>query len=106
MYAALDKYAPSVPAGPNFGEVVVQVWAEGTELKLAAEAGHLSANPTSAEIVKGLYALPKGTTLDGISPPLGGFVKGKPSNNKCFYLMGINHAKFVTLNGNKPLCTT
>lgn len=106
MYAALDKYAPSVPAGPNFGEVVVQVWAEGTEFKLAAEAAHLGANPTSADVLKGLYALPKNTTLDGISPPLGGFVKGKPSNNKCFYLMGINHQKFVTLNGNKPLCTS
>jgi branched-chain amino acid transport system substrate-binding protein len=83
MYAALDKYAPSVPTGPNFGEVVVQVWAEGTEFKLAADAAHLSADPTSAEILKGLYALPKGTTLDGIAPPLGGFVKGEPSNNKC-----------------------
>src|ERR1019366_7274180 len=75
MYAALEKYAPSVPAGPNFGEVVVQVWAEGTEFKLAAEAAHLSANPTAAQVLKGLYALPKGTTLDGIAPPLGGFVK-------------------------------
>ena len=34
MYAALDKYAPSVPTGPNFGEVVVQVWAEGTEFEI------------------------------------------------------------------------
>jgi branched-chain amino acid transport system substrate-binding protein len=106
MYDALQKYAPSVPAGPNFGEVVVQVWAEGTEFKMAAEAAHLSATPTAAQILKGLYALPKGTTLEGISPPLAGFVKGKPSNNKCFYLMGINHKKFVTLDGNKPLCVS
>jgi branched-chain amino acid transport system substrate-binding protein len=104
MYAALKKYAPSVLAGPNFGEVVVQVWAEGTEFKLAAEAAHLSANPTAAQVVKGLYALPKGTTLGGIAPPLSGFVKGKPANNKCFFLMGINHKKFVTLHGLKPLC--
>ena len=106
MYAALQKYAPSVISGPNFGEIVVQVWAEGTELKMAAEAAHLSANPTAAEITKGLYALPKGTTLGGIAPPLGGFVKGKPANNKCFFLMGINHGKFVTLDGLKPVCAS
>jgi branched-chain amino acid transport system substrate-binding protein len=106
MYEALDKYAPAVPAGPNFGEIVVQVWAEATEFKLAAEAAHLSATPTAAEITKGLYALPKGTTLDGIAPPLSGFVKGKTANNKCFFLMGINHGKFVTLDGNKPVCAS
>jgi hypothetical protein len=48
---------------------------------------------------------PQSMPLGGISPPISGFVKGKPSNNKCFYLRGINHKKFVTLNGNKPLCT-
>jgi branched-chain amino acid transport system substrate-binding protein len=106
MYAALDKYAPSVPASPNFGENAVQAWSEGVEFQLAAKAAHLSANPTAAQIIKGLYALPKGTTLDGISPPLGGFAKGKTSNNKCFFLMGINHGKFVTLNGLKPVCTS
>jgi len=106
MYEALDKYAPAVPAGPNFGEVVVQDWAEATEFTLAVEAAHLSGTPTAAEITKGLYALPKGTTLDGIAPPLGGFVKGKPANNKCFFLMGINHEKFVPLNGLKPVCVS
>ena len=104
MYAALAKYAPGVTTGPNFGEVVIQTWAAGIELQLAAEAGHLSATPTAAEITNGVYALPKGTTLGGIAPPLGGFVKGKPANNTCFYLMGINDGKFVTIDNNKPVC--
>jgi branched-chain amino acid transport system substrate-binding protein len=99
MYEALDKYAPAVPAGPNFGEIVVQAWAEATEFQLAFEAAHLSGTRRRRTSLKGLYALPKGTTLDGIAPPLGGFVKGKPANNKCFFLMGINHGKFVTLDG-------
>ena len=106
MYEALDKYAPAVPAGPNFGEIVVQAWAEATEFELAAKASHLSATPTAAEITAGLYGLPKGTTLDGIAPPLAGFVKGKPANNTCFFLMGINHGKFVTLDGGKAVCPT
>jgi branched-chain amino acid transport system substrate-binding protein len=103
MYAALAKYAPGVPKGPNFGEVVIQAWAAGVELQLAAEAGKIGATPTAAQITKGLYALPKGTTLEGLSPPIS-FVKGKPANNSCFYEMGIKNAKFVELGGDKPFC--
>ena len=33
-----------------------------------------------------------------------GQVKGKPANNTCFYLMGINDGKFVTIDNNKPVC--
>ena len=104
MYEALDKYAPAVPSGPNMGEIVVQDWSEATEFQLAFEAAHPSGTPTAADVLKGLYALPKGTTLDGIAPPLGGFVKGKPADNKCFYLMGIDHGQFVTVDNNKPVC--
>jgi branched-chain amino acid transport system substrate-binding protein len=106
MYEALDKYAPAVPSGPNMGEVVVQDWSELIEFQQAFEAAHPSGTPTTADILKGLYALPKGTTLGGIAPPLAGFVKGKPANNKCFYLMGINHGQFVTIDNNKPVCTS
>jgi branched-chain amino acid transport system substrate-binding protein len=103
MYDALAKYAPGVPKGPNFGEVVIQAWAAGVELQLAAAAGKIGATPTSAQITKGLYALPKGTTLNGLSPPIS-FVKGKPASNSCFYEMGIKNAKFVELGGGKPFC--
>jgi len=102
MYAALDKYAPGVTTGPNFGEVVIQTWAAGIELQLAAEAAHLSVTPTAAQITRGLYALPKGTTLDGLAPPIT-FTKGKTTSNPCFYEMGIKHKKFVEL-GSKPFC--
>jgi hypothetical protein len=103
MYAALNKYAPGVTTGPNFGEVVLSSWAAGVELQLAAQAGHISAHPTAAQIIRGLYALPKGTTLDGLSPPLT-FVKGKDASNACSYEMGIKNAKFVELGGGKPFC--
>jgi branched-chain amino acid transport system substrate-binding protein len=103
MYAALAKYAKGVTTGPNFGEVVLQAWAGGVELQLAAEAGQIGATPTAAEITRGLYALPKGTTLGGLSPPIS-FVKGKTASNNCFYEMGIKQAKFVVLGGGKPFC--
>jgi branched-chain amino acid transport system substrate-binding protein len=101
MYGALQKYAPSVISGPNFGEVVVQSWAAGNELQLAA--AHLGATPTAAQVISGLYALPKGTTLNGIAPPIS-FTKGKAASNPCFFEMGIKDAKFVPLGGGKPFC--
>jgi branched-chain amino acid transport system substrate-binding protein len=103
MYDALAKDAPGVTTGPNFGEVVIQAWAAGVLLQLAAEAGKIGAAPTAAQITKGLYALPKGTTIDGLSPPIS-FTKGKPASNSCFYEMGIKNAKFVELGGGKPFC--
>ena len=55
MYEALDKYAPSVPAGPNFGEVVVQDWSEAIEFQHGGfQAAHPSGTPTAADILKGL----------------------------------------------------
>jgi len=103
MYAALDKYAPTVPKSPNFGEIALQAWTSGPELQAAAAAGHLGAKPTAAAITAGLYALPKGTTLGGLAPPLH-FAKGKTASNSCFFLMGIQHKKFVTLDRGKLTC--
>jgi branched-chain amino acid transport system substrate-binding protein len=103
MYTALNKYAPGVTTGPNFGEVVVQSWAAGVLLEEAAAAGHLSANPTPAQILTGLYSL-KNTTLGGLSAPIT-FHKGKTASNPCFFEMGIKNAKFVPLNGGKYFCT-
>jgi branched-chain amino acid transport system substrate-binding protein len=102
MYDALNKYAPGVTTGPNFGEVVVQSWAAGVLFQLAAQAGHLGASPTPAQVLNGIYTL-KGTTLDGLSAPIT-FHRGKPASNPCFYEMGIKNAKFVTLGGGKPFC--
>jgi len=105
MYAALDKYAPQVPSGPNFGEIVLQSWADGALLQAAVQAaGASSSTPvTSALIVKGLYGLPSGETLGGISPPLH-FVKGQPANNSCFFVMGIKNSKFVVLHNGTTIC--
>ena len=105
MYDALDKYAPQVPSGPNFGEIVLQSWADGALLQAAVQAAKATSSTsiTSAEIEKGLYGLPSGETLGGLSPPLH-FVKGQPANNSCFYEMGIKNAKFVVLHGGTTIC--
>jgi branched-chain amino acid transport system substrate-binding protein len=103
MYDALAKYAPGVTSGPNFGEIVIETWAAGVELQTAGAAAHLSAHPTAAEMHAGFYAMPKGTTLGGLSSPLT-FTKGKTFNNACYFLMGIKNQKFVSLNGSKDFC--
>ena len=105
MYAALDKYAPGVPTGPNFGEIVLQSWSDGALMQAAVKAAGASATTslTSAEILKGLYGLPTGETLGGLSPALH-FVKGQPANNSCFFEMGIKNAKFVALHGDTTIC--
>jgi branched-chain amino acid transport system substrate-binding protein len=110
MYAALAKYAPGVTTGPNFGEIVVETWAAGVELQTAGvelqtagDAAHFGAHPTAAQMRAGFYAMPKGTTLGGLSSPLT-FKKGKTFNNACYFLMGIKHQKFVSLNGSKDFC--
>ena len=105
MYAALDKYAPQVPKGPNFGEIVLQSWADGALLQAAVQAAKATPSTplSSAEILKGLYGLPSGETLGGLSPPLH-FVKGQPANNSCYYEMGIKNGKFVVLHGATTIC--
>jgi len=107
MYAALDKYAPQVPSGPNFGEIVLQSWSDGALLQAAVQAAKATASTpiTSALILDGLYGLPQGETLGGLSPPLH-FVKGQPANNSCFFVMGIKNAKFVVEHSGTPICAS
>ena len=104
MFAALDKYAPSVPTSPDFGETSMTAWAGAQEALAAGKAGHLSATPTAAEITNGLESF-KGTTLGGLTPPLT-FAKNKPHQIACFYEMGINNKTFVPLNGDKYICVS
>ena len=99
---AASPLGAGVTTGPNFGEVVMQSWAAGVLFQLAAQGGNMSAKPTSAQILRGLYSL-KGTTLGGLAAPIT-FHKGKPASNPCFYEMGIKNKKFVELGGGKPFC--
>jgi hypothetical protein len=100
MYAALSKYAPTVPVGPNFGEVVVQAWSAGELLQAAVAASPDHGALTAAGVKAGLYALPAGTTLGGLAPPLH-YVKGQDANMACYFVMGIEHGKFVWINHGK-----
>jgi branched-chain amino acid transport system substrate-binding protein len=104
MYTALRKYYPSQLTNPNFGEIVVENWADAILLQDAIGQVKLASTPTAAEVTAGMYALPKNTTLGGLTPPLN-FKKGKPTTNACFFYMGIKNGKFIVLKTVKqPTC--
>jgi branched-chain amino acid transport system substrate-binding protein len=104
MYTALRKYYPSQLTNPNFGEIVVENWADAILIQDAIGAVKLASTPTAAEVTAGMYALPKNTTLGGLTPPLN-FKKGKPTTNACFFYMGIKNGKFIVLKTVKqPTC--
>ena len=104
MYAALKKYYPSQLTNPNFGEIVVENWADAILLQDALGEVKLASTPTAAEVTTGMYNLPQGTTLGGLTPPLH-FKKGKPTTNVCFFYMGIKNGKFIQLkNTAQPTC--
>ena len=106
MYAALKKYYPSQLTNPNFGEIVVENWADAILLQDALGEVKLASTPTAAEVTTGMYNLPQGTTLGGLTPPLH-FKKGKPTTNVCFFYMGIKNGKFIVLkNTAQPTCPT
>ena len=104
MFSSLNKYAPGVTTSPNYGEIVVENWADGALLAAVGQTGKIGTQPTAAQVVAGLYALPSGTTLGGLAPPLH-YVRGKPSSNPCHFWMGIKNGKWITLNGGKVNCS-
>jgi branched-chain amino acid transport system substrate-binding protein len=104
MYKALTKYYPAQLTNPNFGEIVIENWADAILLQDAIGEVRLTSTPTAAEVTAGMYKLPQGTTLGGLTPPLH-FKKGKPTSNSCFFYMGIKNGKFITLKDTKqPTC--
>jgi branched-chain amino acid transport system substrate-binding protein len=99
-HEAVAKYAPSLGSanGPN----ALYMWVAG-QLLVAAVNASKSSTITSASIKNGLYALPKGTTLGGIAPPLS-YTQGKPTAINCYFTLAIKNNKFVTPNGLKTAC--
>jgi hypothetical protein len=83
----------------------VEAWISGKMFQAAAQLGHLGANgkaPTSAALTKGLNSL-RGTTLDGLAPPLN-FTAGKPHPVDCWYYALLKNGKYSTPLGLTPSC--
>jgi branched-chain amino acid transport system substrate-binding protein len=77
-----------------------------TGLQLFAAAAQnipKNATPTSQDIYNGLYALPAGDTLGGLTVPLH-FTKGKPSPTSCAFIFKSVRGHLSTPVGVKPFC--
>jgi branched-chain amino acid transport system substrate-binding protein len=108
MNKAFNKYQPGLVSNPNYGETAVQSWVSGLLFAAAAKAGNLGANgaaPTSKALMNGIYALPKGTTLGGMTPPLT-FKRGVSNSVKCWFWMGTKNGTFVVPSGSKTGCAS
>lgn len=101
---ALKKSAPDVFNSDLYGPNTFYGWLSGKLFEAAAKAGNLGDNPTSADVVKGLYAL-HDETLDGaIAPTTYKKSNAAPSFNTCYFNIEIKDGKYASLNGGKPIC--
>jgi branched-chain amino acid transport system substrate-binding protein len=89
FHAAMQKYAPSA----KLSAASIAAWASGKLFEAAYKAAGSPDTVTSADVLKGLYAL-HDETLGGISPPLN-YTPGKVANITCAFIVGIKDGKFV-----------
>lgn len=78
---------------------VITTWAAG--LLFQAAAANAGANPTSQDVVTGLYAL-KGDDLGGFAPPLT-YTQGKTHTVPYYFELAIKDGKWVSPNGGQPI---
>jgi branched-chain amino acid transport system substrate-binding protein len=80
----------------------IQAWTAGKLIELIGRG--FPAKPTSADFLRGLYAL-NGETLGGMIPPLT-YIEGKGSGptNYCVVPTRIQDGKFVPKNGDEHFC--
>jgi branched-chain amino acid transport system substrate-binding protein len=94
---AYKTYAPDDPLTPNAS----QGWASAIVFQHAAE--HVSAHPTSAQILAGLWAM-KDQTFGGLTPPLT-FAQNKPAPDaRCSFAMQVRGGKIESPFGVKTVC--
>lgn len=101
--AALQTYAPNrLTQGVSY-----QAWGwQSAKLFEAAARGHVSAEPTSQDILRGLWSL-RGETLGGLAPGAAArsYAEGQPSTDSfCVYPTRIQGGVWVAPGGLTPEC--
>lgn len=100
---ALNKYAPGLVESDEFTPDTQFAWTGGKLFEAAAKAaGGLAPTSTSADVIRGLYAL-KDETLGGLSSPLN-FTKGQPAFPNCYFVLSIKNSKLTSPRGTAPVC--
>jgi branched-chain amino acid transport system substrate-binding protein len=94
---AMRKYAKGVSLGPP----IALGWLSGKLLEVAG--ANLPDNPTSQDLLDGLYAL-QGETLGGLAAQPLTFKQGAPTEVTCFFLAEVKKGKLTAPNGVKAQC--
>jgi branched-chain amino acid transport system substrate-binding protein len=95
--SAYKTYAPDQPLTPNAS----QGWASAILFQQAA--AHVSASPTSAQILAGLWSL-HNDSLGGLAPPLT-FARSKPApDSRCAFVMKVQNGVMQSPYGLKNIC--
>jgi branched-chain amino acid transport system substrate-binding protein len=95
--SAYKTYAPDQPLTPNAS----QGWASAILFQRAAD--HVGANPTSAQILAGLWSM-HSDSLGGLAPPLT-FAKDKPAPAAlCAFVMKVQNGVMKSPYGLKTVC--
>jgi branched-chain amino acid transport system substrate-binding protein len=97
-HTAIKLYHPGMPEGA----ATSVVWTSGSLLQAAS--ANLPANPTSADILKGLWSI-KNSNLGGLVPVPVGFVQGQPSPSiSCYFFVQNSGGSWIAPQGSKPAC--
>jgi branched-chain amino acid transport system substrate-binding protein len=96
---AVKSYAPSLAGSATSAAE----WAAG--MLAVAAAKDLTATPTSAQFLQGLWGI-KNNNLGGLSPPLT-FTQNAPATpSDCYFLMSLQNGQFVDLNNGNTQCVS
>jgi branched-chain amino acid transport system substrate-binding protein len=99
FHDAVRKYNPSLTVNAS----TAVVWVAGQMLQYASK--NLPAdNPTSADILKGMYTI-KNMTFDGLLPDPLTFTEGQNSpDHPCYFVVQIKNGAYTAPSGSKPQC--
>jgi branched-chain amino acid transport system substrate-binding protein len=97
FFAAMARFAPNTTVQP----ITTEGWVAGKMFERAA--ARVGTNPTSQEVLAGLWAF-KGETLGGLATPRT-FAKGAPAtSSNCAFLVAIKDGKWLAPRGMDPVC--
>jgi branched-chain amino acid transport system substrate-binding protein len=102
LHDAISKYAPSIIGTSEDNTYAVVAWAAGQLFATAVKTAGAKA-VTPATVKQGLYALPKGENLGGLTAALH-YTPGKTTYIDCFFEWKVDNGAFVAPNPDKPIC--
>jgi branched-chain amino acid transport system substrate-binding protein len=103
FHLAIEKYAPSLPRSPEYGETVAVAWVSGQALAAAVTASGAKGTITATDIKNGLYSL-QNDTLGNLAPPLTYVRNGANTKVVCWFEGAITNGQLSAPFGSKPIC--